>query len=168
MSGKVGRTRPDHEQDKSICARQTKPKRKKKVRKKNNKSNIKEQPGPKEQHHEREQAQQRKQQKGNRRHRARPSRTSFSPARGYHLFARARDSVFSLASFSLCREKLLPPVFQSRRSFFRRRRRQSWKERITKRETFFLLDRERKNALTARKDDTLRFLVKEERIRKRQ
>jgi hypothetical protein len=35
---------------------------------------------------------------------------------------------------------------------------------MTKRETFFLLDREiKKNALTARKDDRLRFLVKEER-----
>ena len=30
-----------------------------------------------------------------------------------------------------------------------------WTERITKRETFFLLDRERKNALPARKDDRL-------------
>ena len=76
--------------------------------------------------------------------------------------ARVTPSSPSLLSLSLSR-KTSSSCFSVATLFFRRRRRQSWKERITKRETFFLLDRERKNALTARKDDTLRFLVKEER-----
>jgi hypothetical protein len=77
--------------------------------------------------------------------------------------ARVTPSSPSLLSLSLSR-KTSSSCFSVATLFFRRRRRQSWKERITKREeTFFLLDRERKNALTARKDDRLRFLVKEER-----
>jgi hypothetical protein len=76
--------------------------------------------------------------------------------------ARVTPSSPSLLSLSLSR-KTSSSCFSVATLFFRRRRRQSWKERITKRETFFLLDRERKNALTARKDDRLRFPVKEER-----
>ena len=74
--------------------------------------------------------------------------------------ARVTPSSPSLLSLSLSR-KTSSSCFSVATLFFRRRRRQSWKERITKRETFFLLDRERKNALTARKDDRLRFPVKE-------
>ena len=68
--------------------------------------------------------------------------------------ARVTPSSPSLLSLSLSR-KTSSSCFSVATLFFRRRRRQSWKERITKRETFFLLDRERKNALTARKDDRL-------------